>query len=200
MAAPEPVVGGRAGELGPAAGFPTRGQQRLDALQQQEQSAIAQALRDVGGSSEQGAGAAIIDTAGGEGAVSGDFIRAKADRAVQEGDRLTAVARELAKVRAPGNLVNEEGLRRADLTERIGSSGATNRAHAQAASLDAENVEAPFWGQLGKMAAQAGAMWAGGAGGGATSSPYALSGSGATLGAQPTTGFWGNSARIRFGG
>lgn len=180
------------------------GEKRLEATQEQEQAALAQALADVGGTA-QGAGAQVIDTAGDAGAVSGDFMRAKADRAISEGDRLTAVARELSKVRAPGRLQNEEGHRRASLLGEIGSEGSTTRNLANADSMDAQNVQAPWWGQLGKLAAAAGSAWAGGAaagagGAGAGSGTYALSGQGAQLGAQPASSFWGNASRIRFGG
>lgn len=177
------------------------GQERLQAMQGQEQTALAQALKDVGGTPQGGAGASVIDTAGGEGAVSGDFVKARADRALSEGDRLTSVARELSKVRAPGQLQQQEGLRRADLSERLGSAATSNRARVNAATLDADNVEAPWWGQAAKLATTAAALYAsGGLSGGAGASPYALSGQGAQLGAQPASSFWGNTARIRFGG
>jgi hypothetical protein len=176
------------------------GQQRLDAMQQQEQSAIAQALSDVGGNAQTGAGAQIIDTAGGQGAVSGDFIKAKADRALSEGDRLTSVARELAKVRAPGQLVQSEGQRRAGVLEQVGSDASNARARTQAASLAAENVEAPWWGTVGKLAGTTGALLTSGALNPATlpPDPSAYKLTGARLGAQPASSFWGNTARIRF--
>jgi len=178
---------------------------RLLAMQAQEQAALAQALGDVGGSVDKGAGAQMIDAAGDAGAVSGDFIKSKADRALSEGDRLTAIARELSKVRAPGRLRNEEGLRQSAIAGELSSAGATNRALANADSLDAQNVQAPWWGTVGKLAAAAGSAWAGGAaagagGAGAGSGAYTLGGQGGQLGPAPASSFWGNTARIRFGG
>ena len=143
------------------------GAKRQDAFQQQEQTALAQALKDVGARDQTGAGASLIDTVGDAGAVSGDFLKAKADRAVSEGNRLTSIARELSKVRAPGQQLNEEGLRRANLTEQIGSDYASNNAFARVAGLDAGEVDTPLYGKVGKIASAIGSAWAGGAGGAA---------------------------------
>ena len=142
------------------------GAKRNEAVQQQEQSALAQALKDIGARDQTGAGAQLIDTAGDAGAVSGDFLKAKADRAVSEGTRLTNIARELAKVRAPGRQLNDEALRRSSLLEQVGSDYASNNAYSRAAGLDAQNVEEPGWGKLGALAASIGSAW-GGSGGGA---------------------------------
>lgn len=171
------------------------GEKRAADMQTQEQSALAQALKDVGGGTPQeGAGAQIITGAGDAGQVSGDYLKAKADRAISEGDRLTAVARELSKVRAPGQLMNAEGLRRGDLTERLGSAAASNRAQVQAAGEQAQSIDTPWYGKLGQVASMIGSMWAmgktGGAIGGQGASPYSLTGQGARLGEAPP--------RIRF--
>jgi len=161
------------------------GTKRLTDVATQEQSALAQALKDVGGATPQeGAGAQIITGAGDAGQVSGDYLKAKADRAISEGDRLTSVARELAKVRAPGQLMTAEGMRRGDLTEQLGSAASANRNQAQAASQDAQAVEAPWYGQLGKVASTIGGLWAasGAMGGGSKPDPYSITPKGVRLG------------------
>lgn len=168
------------------------GQKRLEDVANQEQTAMAQSLKDIGAQDAAGAGASVIDTAGDAGAVSEDFIKAKADRAISEGNRLTSVARELAKVRAPGQQMNAEGLRRAELTGELGSAASSNRARTQAASLDAESVDAPWWGKAGALAKQVGmiaAMTAGAPGAAGASSQYSL----------PSTRLGDAASRIRFG-
>lgn len=140
---------------------------RAQDLQSQEDLAYAQSQRDLQGA---GAGGDIIGTAGDAGAVSGDFVRAKADKALSEGTRMTAIARELAKVRAPGRMQNEEALRRAEVGQQAGSIFGTARNMAGAAELDAQNVQEPWWGTVGKLAKTAALAYAtGGAGGGASS-------------------------------
>lgn len=136
------------------------GQKRLTDVAAQEQTALAQALKDIGAQDQSGAGASVIDTAGDGGAVSGDFLKAKADRAISEGNRLTSVARELAKVRAPGQQMTAEGLRRANLTSDLGSAANSNRAMVQAAGMDAENVDMPWWGKAGGLIKNVGNMYA----------------------------------------
>lgn len=106
----------------------------------------------------KGAGADIIDTAGGNGAQSQAFLTAKADRALTEGNRQTAIARELAKVRSTGEVQGNNAMGRADLAERQGSAGATARAGTQAAQLDAAAVQAPWYGDLGKIASMVGTL------------------------------------------
>lgn len=179
-------------------------QARQEALAQQEAQTYAQAQQDLAGRVDAGGTGAIIDTAGNAGNVSQDFARAKADKAISEGNRLMDVAREAAKVRAPSGVLQAEGQRFADLTGRLGSLYGTNRNMAQAAQLDAQNVDEPTWGKLGKLAATVGSVWAAGAGMGANAAAnagqYSLAGNGAQLGSTGGSGFWGNAARIRFGG
>lgn len=139
------------------------GQKRLDAVDAQQQSALAQSLKDIGMSPDsQGAGAQVIDTAGSAGNVSADFLKSSADKAISEGNRITQVARELAKVRAPGMQALDDSTRRADLTQRIASAAGTNRNLAEASQLDAQNVDTPWWGKLGKVASTLGSLAAAG--------------------------------------
>jgi hypothetical protein len=156
------------------------GDTRAQAMQAQEDAAYGQSQKDLAGSG--GAGAGIIDTAGDAGNVSGDFMRAKADRALSEGNRLSAIARELAKTRAPGGLMMEEGLRRANLQGDLNSMWGQTGRMGQARQLDAQNVSPAWWGTAGKIAsALAGAyLGAGAVAGGAGAAGGSAAG---TLGA-----------------
>ncbi len=120
----------------------------------------------------------------------------EADKALAEGNRMTAIARELAKVRAPNQMAANDSIRRAGLADQTGSMWTDNRAQANGASLDAQNVKAPWWGTLGKMAQAAGMAYAGnvaGAGAGASAAGMA---SGAAGGAAAGAGYGG----INWGG
>lgn len=89
------------------------------------------------------------------GNVSSDFMKAKADKAITEGNRLTAIAREAAKLRAPGLMNDEEKRRQADLMSRTGSMWGTVKNRTNAAMQDAEAVQMPWYGQLGQVITQA---------------------------------------------
>jgi len=150
---------------------------RATAMQGQEDAAFQRAQGDLA----TGAGGDLVSTAGGAGANSAAFVKARADKAVSEGNRITDIAREMARNRGTGDLLQTEGLRRADLAGRLGSAASTNRNLVQADQLDAQNVDTPLYGKLGGLAQMAGAAWlAGGAGAGAGAG---ASGSGATVGA-----------------
>lgn len=105
-------------------------------------------------------GNAIIDTVGDDGAVSREFMTDKANRALQEGDRLTSIAKELARTRAPGQLVSQEGQDRAALTEQLGSMWDTTQNLNGANVTTAQGIEAPAYGQLGELAQAAGQAYA----------------------------------------
>lgn len=169
----------------------TRGQ----AMQAAEEAAFAQAQADLGG-----AGAGIIDGAGDTGNVSQDYLKAKADKTLTEGNRLTTVARELSKLRAPTELLNSEGLRRAELAGNLNNRWSTTRNLTNAGVMDAQQVEEPWWGNVGRVAQSYGlASAAGSLGGGASPT----GGTGLTLdgvsAAQPSAGYlsggqFGNSS------
>lgn len=106
-----------------------------------------------------GGGNAIIDTAGDHGAVSKDFLTAKADRALSEGDRLTQLARQVALSRAPGQLQEQEGMDRADLSERLGDMWGSTKNLNDANSATAGGVQLPGYGALGAIASQLGAAY-----------------------------------------
>lgn len=123
---------------------------RLAAMQGQEGQIFDQSQKDIG------AGGALVDTAGDNGNVSEDFLKAKADRAVTEGNRLTDIAREAAKTRAPTALEGEEGLSKADLAGSLQSLFGTNRNLAGATENDAAGVQEPGYGLIGKLGSSIG--------------------------------------------
>lgn len=128
------------------------GQQRLADMQAAE-AAIAQRTQD----DLQGAGAGLIDTAQDEGsAVSMDFLRGKADRALAEGERMSAVARELAKMRSAGDVQNDRSRKQAALAESLGSMWTSQRGRSSAAANDAEGVGMPWYGTVGQIASSVG--------------------------------------------
>lgn len=178
--------------------------QRAQAMQTAEDQTYAQSTGDLkSGAALDASGNAIINTAGDAGNVSGEFLARKADKALAEGDRMTAIARELAKTRAPGQVVNNENQRRASMTGDLNSMWSTTKNLNDANQMDAANVEEPWWGQLGKIAAAVGSAAGGGlgalggAGAAASGANYGLSG--LKLGEQAAApGFWGNAARLTF--
>ena len=135
-----------------AEGQSLQGDARQKALNDQEAANFAQAQKDL---SSAGAGGNLIGSVGDGGNVSSDFIKAKADSALNEGNRLTALAREVAKVRAPGMMSADEKMRQSDLMGRTGSMWGSNKRISNAAMMDAENVQEPAYGPLGKIARQA---------------------------------------------
>lgn len=164
--------------------------QRMAEMQAQEQAMYDRAMQD------RGQSGATIDTAGDAGNVSADFVKAKADRQLQEGERLTAIAREIARTRAPGQQLAEEGMRRADVTGQAGSIWSRARAMANARQLDAQGVEEPLYGTVGRLAAAIGGSMGGGAAGGAGKMTPSLAASvGQTsLAPQSDGGFWGSGS------
>ena len=130
-----------------------QGDTRAAALGAQQQATLAQSQKDLGSAPT------IIDGAGDAGAVSNDYLTAKADRALSEGTRLSAIAQEMAKTRGVGQLQQSEGLRRGDLAGSLQDLWQTNRNQTLAAQSDAESVQEPWWGQVGKIAAAAGSAY-----------------------------------------
>jgi hypothetical protein len=176
------------------------GEARNTALQGQEDAAYAQAQKDVQGATLPQA------TSGRQ---SADYLKAQASKTASEGDRLTAIAREAAAVRSPGRLLQEEGMRGADLQGRVGSMLGSDANMARAAATDASAVQAPMYGQLGGLAASLASMYAaGGMGGAGGATSYALpagaqlgqNASNASLFSPAKTYLNPGGARIRFGG
>lgn len=146
-------------------------EQRSMDMQAQEQGAFQRAQADLGGS------AGIVDSST-KGNVSAEFLKAKAGKAVTEGNRITEIAREMARTRAPGEQMTAEGLRRADMAGQIGSDWSTTSNMARAAQQTASDVGSNSLSDLGTIASTIGSAWAGGAGGamGGTASAAATEG------------------------
>jgi hypothetical protein len=140
-----------------------QGAKETGAAQMADMGAAEDAIAARTGADLKGAGADLITAAGDNGAQSQAFLTAKADRALTEGNRQTAIARELAKVRSTGEVQTNNAMSRGSLMEELASRGNTNRAQTQAATLDAQSVQAPLISDLGKIASMAG--MAGGLGG-----------------------------------
>lgn len=124
---------------------------RMAAMQAAEDATAAQTGQDLAG-----AGADLLDTAADSGNQSQAFLSAKADKALSEGNRMTALARAAAKTRSVGQVQQGEALRRSALSEALGSLYNSNRASAEAAGMDAEDVGMPWYGQLGQIITTAG--------------------------------------------
>lgn len=78
------------------------GGDRQQSFSDQEAAIYDQTQKDLAGAGGDMVGS---DTGGN---VSSDFMKAKADKALAEGSRLTAIAREAAKLRAPGMVTSNE--------------------------------------------------------------------------------------------
>lgn len=161
---------------------------RKDALDQEQATTLQQEQADLGTAPD------IIDTAGDTGNVSSDFLNAKAEKALSEGDRLTAIARELSKTRAPGSLLNKEGLRRADLTGELGSIWGSQHAMSDASGLDAQAVEPPWYTGLGQIATAAAGAYGGG--GKAPGTDYSINPGGTPLGPPANNPYWGKPPKL----
>jgi hypothetical protein len=139
---------------------------RAAAMTQQTGANLDQSKSDLtSAGAADGQGNAIINTAGDNGAVSKDFLTAKADRALEEGTRLSSIAQQLAKVRAPGQVQEQEGQQRANLTEALADMWGTTQHLNDANSLTAQNTPLPSYALAGDLAQAAGSVYGGKAGG-----------------------------------
>lgn len=140
---------------------------RADAMATQADKNYQQTQADLtGGAALDGSGNAIIDTAGDAGAVSSEFMKRKADSALAEGARMSAIARELAKTRSSGDVMRAENQRRAAVTGDVNSLWSSTKNMNNAAMQDAESVQQPWYGQLGKIGLALAGQMAGQGGGG----------------------------------
>lgn len=121
---------------------------RRAALEDQQGKTFTQIQSDMQGAG----GAGAVPTAGDAGAVSEDFLKEKAGRAVTEGTRLTDIAREAAKSRAPGQVQGSDGLRKAGLAGSLQNIFGTNTNMAHATVNDADAIQEPGYGALGSIA------------------------------------------------
>jgi hypothetical protein len=128
---------------------------RQQGLQDAENRTFAQTQADL-----QGAGGAAITGAADAGNVSDDFLKTKAARAIEENTRLTDAAREAARTRAPGQLQMDDSLSMANLAGNLQNLWGTTKQMASANGLDAQGVQAPGYGNLGKVATAVGTSMA----------------------------------------
>lgn len=126
---------------------------QAEKIQAAAQAAAGRTMGDL-----RGAGADMIDTAGGAGATSSNFGRLRAERQAAEADRLAAIAQEVGRVRAPAEVMGNEAMARSALAERLASSFRVNQGRAQAAQLDAQDVDRPWYGDVGQIAALVGGI------------------------------------------
>ena len=124
-------------------------QSRLQSLDTQAQEGNSQIQKDL-------QGGANVETAGDAGNVSADFLRTKAARAIGEGTRLTSIAQQAAKSRAPGQLQGNDALSRAGLAGSLQNIWGTNTNMARATGNDADGIEQPGYGALGGIASSIG--------------------------------------------
>lgn len=157
---------------------------RLQQMALAERQAYDGTMNDI-----RGAGGAAIDTAAGNGAASADFTRALDERRGAENARLSAIARELAKVRAPQDVATQTAMRRSAMAERLGSIWNSQRGRSDAARLDAEAVDVPAYGQIAGLVKTGIGAYAGAGGLGAAGS----AGSGAISGGAAAGGTAGAS-------
>lgn len=136
-------------------------EQRQQAIQQAETQAFDQSQKDLQTGANVTGQPAAVQTSGDAGNVSADFIKGKADRAITEGTRLTSLAREIAKTRAPTLLQQTEAQRRANLAGDLSNLYGSNQQMAGATQNDAGAVEEPAYGALGSIASSIGSTWAG---------------------------------------
>lgn len=126
-------------------------QARQEALQGAEDKTYQQTQNDL-----SGAGGANIAAAASAGNVSDDFLKTKAARAIEEGTRLTSIAREAAKARAPGQVQMDDSLSLADLSGNLQNLWGSTKNMARANGMAASSVQEPGYGALGKIATAVG--------------------------------------------
>lgn len=144
-------------------------EERMQAMRAQEAEAFAQAQKDA-------AGSGIVQTAGENGNTSSTFKDAKAAADASEGNRVTALAQEISKTRAPGRLVNEEGLRRGALAGELSNQWSTTRNMVNANNIAAQNVGPSDLSTFGALAGALGSAYGAGSGAPAGEGGYATIG------------------------
>lgn len=128
---------------------------RLQGMVDAEQKTYEQTQADL-----QGAGGATVATSASTANVSDDFLKTKAARAIEEGTRLTSIARETAKARAPGRMHQDDSLRMASLAGDLQNLWGGTQNMARANGLDVQSVKMPAYGQMGKIATAVGSSMA----------------------------------------
>lgn len=148
------MIGQEADKLSPIA--------RMANMQTQVDTNAAGSKADLAASgATDPSGNAIIDTSGDHGAVSKEFLTAKADRAISEGTRLSAIAKQLAQVRAPDQLVSQEGQGRASLTEALANMWDSTNNLNGANQNTAQATQLPGYAAAGDLMSAAGSAYGG---------------------------------------
>lgn len=172
------------------AGKEMTGGARSDAMRAAAEASSARTMSDL-----TGAGADVIDTAGDTGNVSDAFRQGKAAAQAGEVDRLSRIAQEVGRARAPSEVMANEALARSALAERLGSTFRSNQARTQAAGLDAESIDLPWYGYAGQLASLVGGMGlASGAGAGAGAAANTGASNAALIDSAVGTGGYGASS------
>ncbi|MDT7514685.1 hypothetical protein [Rhodoferax mekongensis] len=129
---------------------------RRTAMQEQETKNFDASMADL----QAGAGGALgaVQTSGDAGNVSEDFIKAKAGRAATEGQRITDIAKDLSKTRAPAQLQFSDAQRRGSLASSLQDMYTRNQNMSEATKQDMRNVEDSGLGDLGSLASQVALM------------------------------------------
>jgi hypothetical protein len=132
--------------------------QRAHAMTDQENQKYDSSVADLKAGAAGGDPSAV-STSGDAGAVSDDFVKTKAARAISEGTRLTGIAHEIAKTQAPTLLLGIEGQRNANLASNLQDLYGSNTNMGAAAKTDAAGVQQPEYGGLGKIASTIGSSY-----------------------------------------
>lgn len=140
---------------------------RVDQMRSAQNKTYAQERADI-----EGAGGGLVNTSTTAGNVSDDFLKAKAQSTVDEGTRLTEVAREAARTRAPGAMRMDDSLRMAALTGDLANVWGGVKNMQRATTNDVNGVTPPAYGALGSIASSLAPMVASsGFGAGSTAAP-----------------------------
>ena len=124
---------------------------RMQAMQDQEGQIAGQLERDLSGATTLGTPA--------PGNVSDAYQQALLTRSSAEGDRTSALVRELSRMRAPGDVLNAEGLRRSNMAETLQSMWGSTNNRTRAAEMDANSVAPPWWAQTAGLGRQIGSAY-----------------------------------------
>lgn len=113
---------------------------RMQAMQQAEDRNYGQAMQDAAGATLQGTGSG--------GRLPAEFTAAMDARGQEEAGRMSNIAREMARVRAPGDVAATDSIRRSGMSEALASLWNSSNQRSQAAQMDAQAVQTPWWGQV----------------------------------------------------
>lgn len=108
-----------------------------------------------------GGNAGDVETVGDAGNVSSDFLQAKAGRAVEEGNRLTEIAREMSRGRANNLSNNKQNISMSNLASDLQNLWGTERNMSNASGRDVSAVREPAYGDVARLAGNVGGAYLG---------------------------------------